>query len=41
MARTSVGIVMGSTSDWEVMRHATEILDALQEGKAVEEYLLC
>lgn len=24
-----VGIIMGSTSDWETMRHAAEILDAL------------
>ncbi|HEY0112551.1 MAG TPA: 5-(carboxyamino)imidazole ribonucleotide mutase [Allosphingosinicella sp.] len=28
MAR--VGIIMGSRSDWETMRHAAEILDALQ-----------
>lgn len=27
MAR--VGIIMGSTSDWETMRHAAEVLDAL------------
>lgn len=27
MAR--VGIIMGSTSDWETMRHAAEMLDAL------------
>lgn len=26
---TSVGIIMGSTSDWETMRHAAEMLDAL------------
>lgn len=26
---TSVGIIMGSTSDWETMRHAAETLDAL------------
>ena len=26
---TKVGIIMGSTSDWETMRHAAEILDAL------------
>ncbi|MBN3537614.1 5-(carboxyamino)imidazole ribonucleotide mutase [Sphingomonas pseudosanguinis] len=25
----SVGIIMGSTSDWETMRHAAETLDAL------------
>lgn len=25
-----VGIIMGSRSDWETMRHAAEILDALQ-----------
>jgi 5-(carboxyamino)imidazole ribonucleotide mutase len=24
-----VGIIMGSTSDWETMRHAAEVLDAL------------
>ena len=24
-----VGVIMGSTSDWETMRHATETLDAL------------
>ncbi|RYY06756.1 MAG: AIR carboxylase family protein, partial [Alphaproteobacteria bacterium] len=24
-----VGIIMGSTSDWETMRHAAETLDAL------------
>jgi len=24
-----VGVIMGSTSDWETMRHATEALDAL------------
>ena len=24
-----VGVIMGSTSDWETMRHAAEILDAL------------
>ena len=28
-ARVAVGIVMGSQSDWETMRHAAEILDAL------------
>lgn len=26
---TDVGIIMGSRSDWETMRHATETLDAL------------
>ncbi|MFE8584986.1 5-(carboxyamino)imidazole ribonucleotide mutase [Sphingomonas sp. NCPPB 2930] len=26
---TSVGIIMGSTSDWETMRHAAETLEAL------------
>jgi 5-(carboxyamino)imidazole ribonucleotide mutase len=26
---TLVGIIMGSTSDWETMRHAAETLDAL------------
>ena len=25
----SVGIIMGSTSDWETMRHAAETLEAL------------
>jgi 5-(carboxyamino)imidazole ribonucleotide mutase len=29
MASPRVGIIMGSTSDWETMRHAAEILDAL------------
>ena len=28
MARTSVGIVMGSTSDWDVMQHAARQLDS-------------
>jgi 5-(carboxyamino)imidazole ribonucleotide mutase len=27
--RTDVGIIMGSRSDWETMRHATETLDEL------------
>lgn len=27
MARTAVGIVMGSQSDWEVMQHAARVLD--------------
>ena len=27
MARTAVGIVMGSTSDWDVMQHAARMLD--------------
>jgi 5-(carboxyamino)imidazole ribonucleotide mutase len=26
---TDIGIIMGSTSDWETMRHASETLDAL------------
>jgi 5-(carboxyamino)imidazole ribonucleotide mutase len=30
MSNPVVGIVMGSTSDWETMRHAAETLDALQ-----------
>ena len=33
-----VGIIMGSTSDWETMRHAAETLDALgvaHEAKVV------
>ncbi len=29
MAAPLVGIIMGSTSDWETMRHAAETLDAL------------
>ncbi len=29
MAAPSVGIVMGSQSDWETMRAAAEVLDAL------------
>jgi 5-(carboxyamino)imidazole ribonucleotide mutase len=29
MADPLVGIIMGSTSDWETMRHAAEMLDAL------------
>ena len=29
MAAVSVGIIMGSRSDWETMRHAAETLDAL------------
>ena len=28
-SRPQVGIIMGSTSDWETMRHAAEALDAL------------
>ncbi len=28
-AEPQVGIIMGSTSDWETMRHAAEMLDAL------------
>ncbi|WP_010160925.1 5-(carboxyamino)imidazole ribonucleotide mutase [Sphingomonas sp. PAMC 26617] len=34
----SVGIIMGSTSDWETMRHAADLLDELgiaQEAKVV------
>jgi 5-(carboxyamino)imidazole ribonucleotide mutase len=27
-----VGIIMGSRSDWETMRHAAEMLDSLQVG---------
>ena len=27
-----VGIIMGSTSDWETMRHAADVLDALGVG---------
>ena len=29
MSGVEVGIIMGSTSDWETMRHAAETLDAL------------
>lgn len=29
MSGVEVGIIMGSTSDWETMRHASETLDAL------------
>ena len=29
MAKAEVGIIMGSTSDWETMRHAAELLDTL------------
>ena len=32
MAAPLVGIIMGSTSDWETMRHAAEMLDLLQIG---------
>ena len=38
MADPLVGIIMGSTSDWETMRHAAEVLDALgvaHEAKVV------
>lgn len=35
MADPLIGIIMGSTSDWETMRHAAETLDAL--GVAHEE----
>ncbi|MBW8349422.1 5-(carboxyamino)imidazole ribonucleotide mutase [Bacillus sp. IITD106] len=28
--QTEVGIIMGSTSDWETMKHACDILDELQ-----------
>jgi 5-(carboxyamino)imidazole ribonucleotide mutase len=30
MAEPLVGIIMGSSSDWETMRHAAETLDALE-----------
>ena len=30
MAMAEVGIIMGSRSDWETMRHAAEMLDALE-----------
>nr|WP_294846758.1 5-(carboxyamino)imidazole ribonucleotide mutase [uncultured Sphingomonas sp.] len=29
MSQPVIGIIMGSTSDWETMRHASETLDAL------------
>ena len=29
---THVGIIMGSTSDWETMRHAADVLDTLGVG---------
>ena len=29
MAKPLVGIIMGSSSDWETMRHASETLEAL------------
>src|SRR5512138_3666 len=32
MADPLIGIIMGSTSDWETMRHAAETLDALGVG---------
>ena len=32
MAAPLVGIIMGSTSDWETMRHAAAMLDLLQIG---------
>ncbi len=32
MSGTVVGIIMGSSSDWETMRHAAETLDALGVG---------
>lgn len=38
MADPLIGIIMGSTSDWETMRHAAETLDALgvpHEAKVV------
>src|SRR5690606_25892882 len=31
-----VGIIMGSRSDWEMMRHATEVLDELGVAYAVQ-----
>jgi len=30
-----VGLVMGSDSDWEIMRHAAAQLDALADRKSV------
>jgi 5-(carboxyamino)imidazole ribonucleotide mutase len=30
MAQPKVGLIMGSKSDWETMRHAAEMLDALE-----------
>jgi 5-(carboxyamino)imidazole ribonucleotide mutase len=32
MTTPVVGIIMGSSSDWETMRHAAEILDRLEVG---------
>ena len=29
MAKPSVGVIMGSTSDWDVMQHCTQTLDQL------------
>jgi len=31
-SKPKVGVVMGSTSDWETMRHCTETLDSLNIG---------
>lgn len=28
--KAEVGIIMGSTSDWETMKHACDILDELE-----------
>ena len=36
MAGPLVGIIMGSTSDWETMRHAAETLDALGVANEVK-----
>ena len=35
-AQPAVGVVMGSTSDWETMRHAASTLDALQIAHEVK-----
>jgi len=32
MAARPVAVIMGSQSDWETMRHAVEVLDALEVG---------
>lgn len=36
MSGLSVGIIMGSASDWETMRHAAETLDALEVAHEVK-----
>nr|WP_205481281.1 5-(carboxyamino)imidazole ribonucleotide mutase [Sphingomonas arenae] len=36
MGGASVGIIMGSSSDWETMRHAAEVLDTLNVSHEVK-----